>query len=98
MWTHRRMSLLDPAHHRVVFRNGVRIGRVRQHGAGPKEGLWAWGARWPGTDNRGLCASQADALEAIRRAYQQLERTDPDRLRGWPDPVGKIKVVHGADV
>lgn len=92
------MSALDPEHHRVVLRNGVRIGHVRQHGAGPKEGLWAWGARWIGTDNRGLCTSQADALEAIRREYQRIEKTDPERLRGWPEPVHKIRVVHKSDV
>ncbi|MEL7513646.1 MAG: hypothetical protein AAGK03_03465 [Pseudomonadota bacterium] len=92
------MSPLDPEHHRVALRDGVRIGWVRQHSAGPKEGLWVWGARWLGTDNRGLCTSQADALEAIRRAYQQLERTDPERLRNWPEPVKKINMVHRADV
>ncbi|MEL6514113.1 MAG: hypothetical protein AAFQ69_11525 [Pseudomonadota bacterium] len=94
------MGPLDPPHHRVVLRNGVRIGQVRQIREGlPNEGLWTWGARWPSEDdNRGICTSQEAALNAIRNQYLHIERTDPERLCNWPEPVMKIRVVHKVDV
>ena len=98
--THGRMGPLDPPHHRLVFRNGVKIGWVRQIREGlPNAGLWTWGARWLSEDdNRGICTSQKAAREAIRDQYHWIEKTDPERLRNWPEPVKKIRMVHKADV
>ncbi|SDG34238.1 hypothetical protein [Pelagibacterium luteolum] len=72
----------DPEHKdtdRVVYRDGLDVGRVTYIPNGKEKGLWQWSTVWSGIDS-GTAGSMSEALEKIRAAYETWERVNPEQL------------------
>ena len=53
---------------RLVYRDGVRVGRIMLYEFGPMKNVWQWYGMWNGNDqvNQGQADTRDQALEAIR--------------------------------
>lgn len=82
-FTHRPTWADDPEHRdtdRVVYRDGLDIGRITYIPDGKEKGRWQWSTVWSGIDS-GAAESKEAALENIRTSYETWERSDPEQLK-----------------
>jgi len=80
MWTHRQKWAGGDPDQRTVLKGNLVAGYIARLSFGPNRGQWQWYGAWAAQGNSGIVESQDQALTAIRTRFDELEKTDRDRL------------------
>ena len=80
MWTYRQ-TWADGSSNQITVKKGNLVaGYIARREFGPQKGNWSWSGAWVAEGNNGIAESREAALEAIRQGFDDLEKTDRDRL------------------